>query len=282
VYMNALDKAQAGAEALAREAGKGVDPSSPFGRVQSLVDLFPPLAQGPGRAATQDALVDRVIFYSGLPEEERKRLAARLKLAAESVFTGKDGRRRKLLLLHGGSMSVGQSGIECSKFVSHALPADLRRGSFTTLDFRLIYELRKLGKFPRPPEIPAERERLLREVSRTFVPVDIYEGERLQVGDLLVFRLPWLTIGHVFVVRDYNPVTMRVEALEAIQGSGIVREREFPMSLSPMNAPRRYVRPGFLALRLKDDGAGRSDGCKLLREKKRAPASAKIPSKNRV
>ena len=106
------------------------------------------------------------------------------------------------------------------------------------------------GVFPSPPNYAPARAKLVKETSSAFTAIDIYSGERLGVGDILVYRPIHEPIGHVFIVKNINPVNMVTEVVEAAQSAGTIREREFPLSITPPNAPRRVLRPGIMALRL--------------------------------
>lgn len=265
LYQNALGKVEAAQEILAEQQQNQqlaavlpfenlLNPSAgdnPLARTKALADIFSGL-DGTNTANTNDALIDRMLMFSGLPKEEQGRIFASLRLAENRELKLKDGTRAQLPVLHNGYIfGAGSSSMDCSSFVSSILPDEARKGQFTTLDFRAMYDYLKTGRMPTPPQWKEDRAKLVRSAARSFVGLNLYAGERLQVGDLLVYRLPWMLAGHVFVIRKYDPKTQTAVVIDAAQSAGTVREREFRLSVSPAGAAIQHLRPGLFGLRLK-------------------------------
>lgn len=269
-FLNASDKAAAGAEALREDrtrstslsgqspftgllapGGKG---GNPLARTPLMRDIF----GGPGTddyqksATSNEGLVNRMILFGGLSDQDRARVGARMKFLEKPTLTLRDGRKETIAIPHNGYLfGAGKTGLDCSSFVSSLLPAEVGKTRYTTLDFLTMWSYRRTGVFPKPPTyVPAQAERV-RRAADAFLPVNFYEGDRPAIGDLLVYRVPWETAGHVFLVRGFNPSTMNVEVLEAAQSAGTVREREFSLSTSPPSAPKKTLRAGIFGLRLK-------------------------------
>src|SRR5690606_34281342 len=137
-----------------------------------------------------------------LSEKEQREALGRLKLAETKKVVLSNGRTVALPLLHNGYFfGGGRTAVDCSSFVSRVLPPEVRRGSFTTLDFRMMWLYARSGRFQKPPVYDENRKRLVMRTSEAFIPLDLQFGDRLQVGDLLVYRLPWKAAGHVFIVK---------------------------------------------------------------------------------
>ncbi len=203
-------------------------------------------------AATADGLVNRLIQLNGLPPGQRAALFQRLKLAERAKLKLPSGQITTVEILHNGYIfGDSATGMDCSSFVSSALPTEVRKGRLTTLDFRTMWMFKRSGNFPHPPSYPSERRKMLQGVADGFVPLDIYNGDKLAIGDLLVYRPNVGPSGHVFVIRGYNPRSLIADVIEASQSAGTIRERAFPLSTSPTQAKVRLLRPGLLALRLK-------------------------------
>ncbi|MGZ3697218.1 MAG: hypothetical protein ACXWPM_10395 [Bdellovibrionota bacterium] len=259
LYMNAADKAdfalqgiqaqRAGEEALAQNSafgslftGKGpnssgtkIDPNGLFNAAQV------------GPATTNDALVNRLILFNGLPPDARQQLFNQLRLTENANLKLATGVQVNIPILHNGYIF---GGLDCSSFVSSLLPADVRKGSFTTLDFRAMWVYRRTGVFPNPPSYSQDRGQLIKKVSDSFIPINIYVGERLEIGDLLVYRLSDSPIGHVFIVKNFNPATMMADVIEASQSAGSIRSRDLNLAVKQQDGSWQ-MRVGLLALRLK-------------------------------
>jgi hypothetical protein len=269
LYFNAADKA--GFEAHLEEA-RNQTGLTPLGGFTPLGVLNPnrTLAGAPLLSQKQDsapkgspqsnsALVDRIKMYLALPPEKQKLLSQELGLLEPTPITIKSGQAQHVDLLHNGYLLSGlKTGYDCSSFVSSILPPDLRRTSFTSLDFRNMWIYLIYGKIPNPPTYEKGRKAIVQKAAEAFTPVDVYAGESLQKGDILVSRLIWDTTGHVFLVKKYDETTLDTRVLEAAQSAGTLRERGFPLSVDPVGSPRRIIRPGLFALRLKTDESQRT------------------------
>lgn len=294
VFLNARDKASLGLQALQREKdGQSLyGEDSPFGGLagpagaigakasQLVADLLGYAPKKPGStlgsdtsttetpaATSNEALVNRTALLQGLAPAEKATTLAKLRLLERPVFNRPGAAPREIPLLHNGYIFGGSStGTDCSAFVTASLPVDMRKGRFTTLDFRSMWLYLSTGAFPKPPRYVDERGRVIREVAQSFFPVNLYVGDRLETGDLLVQRMLWETAGHVFIVRKFNPTTLVAEVMEASQSAGTIRERTFSLSLAPTNVAERPIRPGLFGLRLRPLD---NRGCKY---KDRAPA----------
>lgn len=272
-FLNASDKAAAGAEAIKEDrerntslssqspfggllgpGGRGAPGENPLSRTPLLRDLFGgPASDDYQKSATSnEGLVNRMILYGGLSDQERARAGARMKFLEKPTLTLRDGRKETIAIPHNGYLfGAGKTGIDCSSFVSSLLPSEVGKTRYTTLDFLTMWSYRRTGVFPKPPTYaPGQAERV-RRAADAFIPVNFYEGDRPAIGDLLVYRVPWETAGHVFLVRGFNPTTLNVEVMEAAQSAGTVRERDFSLSTSPLTASKRVVRAGIFGLRLK-------------------------------
>ncbi|MEK6580232.1 MAG: hypothetical protein AABZ55_13485 [Bdellovibrionota bacterium] len=267
LYLNARDKAALAAASLSEQAQSqnGFGAGSPFGglinpglgpdqnplsKTPGLADIFgtDPLTKAP---TSTDSLVNRMLMLGGLTDQQRKKALKDLKLAESIPFKLRDGQITEIPILHNGYLlGGGKSAIDCSSFVSQILPADIRKGNLTTLDLRNIWIFKKKGKVPNPPTYDKGRLELIKTMSDGFVAIDLYNGDQLAVGDLLVYRLPWDPIGHVFLVKGFNPTTQRAEVIEAAQSAGTIRERDFSLTREQNTAGGRAIRPGLLALRL--------------------------------
>ncbi|OFZ21978.1 MAG: hypothetical protein A2X94_16100 [Bdellovibrionales bacterium GWB1_55_8] len=251
IYRNARDKAAAAREIVKESLASGdtsKNAGSALTKNAALNDLF----SGSYAATSQDALLDRLIMMNGLDEADRQSALARLRLLEKQKLRLANGKSKIVPILHNGYIfGAGKSGTDCSSFVSSALPVDIRKGNFTTLDLQAMWQLNKSGEMPKPPKWSKEREKLVEKTAKAFLPVDLYMGEKPVPGDMLVYRLPWKAAGHVFLVKDYDPKTMVARVLEAAQSAGTIRERDFPLSFDPPSHAIRMVRPGFVDLRLK-------------------------------
>jgi hypothetical protein len=265
-FLNARDKAAAGLDAiqddqqrkLAEEsspfAGINLNPGdilNPLAKTRALADVFG-ATLSTKQATTPDALTNRLVMLNGLPTGEREQVLGKLKLAESPTIKLQDGQSTQIPILHNGYiLGAGITGTDCSAFMSSALPADVRKGRFTTLDFRTIWIYRKTGNFPNPPLYKKDREELIKKVSYDFIPIDLYSGEKVRAGDLLIQRYAKDPIGHMAMVKNYNPSNLRAEIMEASQSAGTIREREFSLSVNPQDPKEKEIKPGFLALRLK-------------------------------
>ncbi|MEK6706166.1 MAG: hypothetical protein AABZ06_10285 [Bdellovibrionota bacterium] len=265
VCLNARDKAATGLSML-NDSGmqNSTSPISPFDDEPKTGDdktdkisndIGEALGNKPANESPngQDALANKFMMLAGLPSKQKRDAAFKnLQLAEKREITMADGSSRVVTLIHNGYMlGDAKTAVDCSKFVSAVLPADIRKGAFTTMDFRAMWIVQRTGKMPKPPRWDKNRAELVRKTARGFIAVNLYGGEKPMAGDLLIFRMPWKPIGHIFIVKDYDQKTMRATVIEAAQSAGTVRERELPVSLDPMTAKFRMVRPGFLDLRLK-------------------------------
>ncbi|MCM2321904.1 MAG: hypothetical protein NDJ90_01435 [Oligoflexia bacterium] len=258
--LNARDKASWAAQTLAREAALPNGGLTPFDPLLKSPD---PLARGPGlaevfggpmgrrRVAGPDGLADRYVLYAGLPETEREKALARLRLVQLPELTLRSGGKRTLPLLHNGDLRAPGKPLECSQLVSSLLSVDARKTGITSLDLMAIWRYRKRGVLPDPPKFEPARREQLRKAADAFNAIDVYAGEKLAAGDLLVYRQGWDPLGYVYMVTSYNPKLMKAGVLDASQGSKEVRERVFPLTADPPEASQRFVRPGLHVLRLK-------------------------------
>ena len=305
-YQNAADKAQAASEltqSLAerkraeenRAALAGENPilnfllqadksANPLARSAEIENLLGRNSMS-SAATSQDGLNQRLIMLGGLDPQKRREVAKGLKLSEPLNITLQDGSKVDIPLLHNGYiLGGGRTGLDCSSFVSAALPPDIRKGRFTTWDFRTMWVYRRSGTPPKDPKYEPKRLSLVLDSSKAFDALDLYRGDEPEVGDLLVHRLPWENTGHVFVVRNWHRNSKIASVIEAAQSAGTIREREFPLSLDPQNSKReRLIRPGLMLLRIrpvkqKVCNYRRSD--ELLREpaEVRSPADSAAPT----
>ena len=282
VYLNAHDQAALGLGAIEREETRrktlgevspfagllAPETGNPLARNQELSELF-----GNPAPLSQDALVERLVMFSGMDSQDQTKILSRLKLAEITTLTLKNGQKRRIPILHNGYiLGASSTGLDCSSLVTAALPPEIRKARFTTLDFRAMWIYLRTGKMPTPPHYKKDRAALIRETSQAFVALNVYAGERLGTGDLLVYRLPWDTSGHVFVVRTYDPRSLIADVIEAAQSAGTIRERTFALSTDPPGEAVRLLRPGLFTLRLKPVSNRacqyKKDGLKKMEEKK--------------
>lgn len=223
----------------------------PLARSKDLAELFASEA-GIKSATSNDALTNRLVMLNGLPKEQRAALLKELALAESPQLTLPDGRVEAIPILHNGYLfGGGETGLDCSSFVSGALPSDIRKSRYTTLDFQAMWTYRKTGIFPNPPTYPEKRAHVIRDAALGFIAVDVYNGEAPAAGDLLIYRNPFKNWGHAFAIRSFDPETYQAQVVEASQSAGTVRERVFQFSLDPLDAKTRYIRPGLYVLRMK-------------------------------
>lgn len=274
LYLNAGDKAALGMAAIDQELNRGRtlgsnspfsgllgpnEAANPLARSAALSEIFDTALAKDEKATTNDALTDRILMFNGLPASKQKQLARKLRLFEPTTLKLPTGETRTLNILHNGYIFGGMSsGTDCSQFVSAALPSEVRKSRFNTLDFKRMYDYLRTRKLKRPPLYKKERESLIIKTAEAFSPVDPYLGQELQTGDLLIYRLAWDPSGHVFLVRSYNRETLEARVLESSQSAGTIRERSFPLSLDPLTKPVRHFRPGLHVLRLKP---ARSNAC---------------------
>lgn len=252
---------------------------NPFAKTESLAEIFsqtfdPKKKDDPG-ASTNDGLVDRTAMLHSLPKEEREKLQQSLNNIEIPKAKLPDGKTVDIPLVHNGYFfGGGETGTDCSKFVTEALPPELRKLRYTTLDFRMIWELSYNGAMPRPPIYELEREKTLRQIARSFQGLHLARGDTLRSGDLLVFRPLALNAGHVFLVKESYPKRGEVLVLEASQSAGTLRQRVFKLRM-----PDGLIKPGFFGLRLKGQETAQ---CRLPEPNSkgigaRMPASTPIP-----
>ena len=266
LYMNAKDKAELGSQILQDELKQDPTPLTPpsgvispavaLAKTQGLNDLFGAFDSTKKEikpVSQQDALSNRMLMLAGLPDKQRAEAMKKLQLIEPLKVNLPDGTKASVPVLHNGYIwGGGKTGVDCSSFVSSLLPGNENATRFTTFDFAAMWELLESGRIPKPPYVyKKDREKLIRKSAEGFTAINLYMGEPLAVGDLLVFRMPWVPVGHVFVVRSYNAQDKVARVIEAGQTLGTVYEREFPLSLDPTSAQRRLIRPGLMGLRLK-------------------------------
>jgi len=244
---------------------------NPLSRSSDLELLFGK-SRDAAAATTADGLAQRLVMLQGLDSSARQRALEQLQLSEPISFTLPSGQSVDIPLLHNGYiLGGGKTGLDCSSFVSDALPADIRKGTFTTWDFRTMWAYRRTGVPPRDPRYEEKRLSQVLEVSKAFDALDLYRGDEPAVGDLLVHRLPWETTGHVFVVREWHRDTKIASVIEASQSAGTIREREFPLSLDdPSRGKLRLIRPGLMLMRIRPV---QQRVCTFRRASDRAPAS---------
>jgi hypothetical protein len=302
LLFNAAGKAEAGIAAIGEEQARkqAFDDSSPFGSLfaRSLApsDKLKALGQflgvEPNRtpaqtggvadalsapaASSNEGLMNRLLLLNGLPLAERAAAFRNMKLANTVTLQLPDGGRREIPLLHNGYIFGGDgSATDCSSFVSSILPTDIRKGRFTTLDFRTMWVYLRTESFPALPRYKPERAKLVRQVADGFRPINLHLGDRLAIGDLLVYRMPDVADGHVFIVKSYNHATLTAEVIEASQSAGTIRDRTFNLSVDHPDDPDRAIRPGIFALRLKpvNNTACSYDRSKTRRSGARSPST---------
>jgi hypothetical protein len=254
-YMNAFDKAQATKELLAEDSAFQNSPKDhPLAKSPALKDLFP---TSDDKAASSDAVTDRLVMFNGLPKQQQEKILneSKLKFADYHPFKMRDGITKKLAILHNGTL-FGKADTDCTAMLSSLLQPESRKGNFTTLDFRAMWIYKKRGFFPNPPQYPSKKAKLIRETANAFTPVDLYEGETLIPGDILVQRLPWEPSGNMFIVKTYNAKNMTAEVIDASNG-GKVKHATFSI-IDPSS--QKQVKMGLMGLRLKPN---MNHGCKM-------------------
>lgn len=206
----------------------------------------------PAKANSNDGLVNRQILFHGLPQDQANQVAAKLHFAEPLQVPFGEGKTQAIKLLHNGYLFGSlKTGMDCSSFVSSLLPADVRKTKFTTLDFRVMWLYARTGTFPQEGQYSRERRELIKQTSSAFIPINLEMGDHLGPGDILVYRMPSVLDGHVFIVKQYHPESLTVDTIEASQSAGTLRERTVQLSVDPITAPVRFFRPGYFALRLK-------------------------------
>lgn len=264
LFSNARDQTQSALSVLAQEqteeslnqiaAFKGfLDPTkaNPLGRTQGLQEIFgkTPLLDRPG---SQEALLQRLIMYEGLPDQEKDEIRKRLNFIETPELELSNGSKVKLEYLHNGYVwGGGKTGQDCSQLASSTLPDGLNRSNFTSLEFYMMWKLIRQNKLPNPPELTSSREQLVRKASAGFQAINIYQRQKLLPGDILTFRIPSSPGGHVFIVRSFDAKTGLVKVIEAAQSAGTVRERDY--SLYVTYRGQKFIKPGFTALRMKSE-----------------------------
>lgn len=293
IYMNAADKAAYAADIIEEEKAKADLPmmklplnifNPPVGalpklseKLEEVVSLFRPAKLGGGNAGSatspvspvspvsEEALTNRAVMFHGLAPARQAAIAPQLGMLYQPKLQLAGGGTISLPLLHNGYILGANetNAVDCSSFVGSLLEVDDRKTRFTTLDFVQMWKYKRQGKFMTPPHYPRERAGLIKKVAESFIPVDIYRGEALATGDIIVHRDPKEVIGHVALVKKYDPHRDEIQFIDASQTAGTVRERNLVLSQRDPRTQRRMVRPGFVALRLK---ASNPTACKYTKK----------------
>ena len=271
LYLNAADKADAASSILQDHARTQVPetlklPFNPFDlqnlgksktpEIRDLTELLGGATAGDvlqrPSPTSEDALVNRMVMFGGLKDAARQETQKSLGLVYVPELKLAGGKTEEIPILHNGYIlgASSKTAFDCSSFVSEMLSPRSRGMRLTTLDFLQMWRFQKTGQFVKPPRYERDREEQVRNLSRSFIPIDIYKGERLASGDFLVYRQPSEPIGHVVLVKKYDPKLDKVTMIDAAQSAGTIRERELQMSRRDSQG-RRMVRSGFIALRMK-------------------------------
>ena len=268
-FLNARDKAQLGLDSL-RDTQQDANPaatdspftgllgpkdSNPLAKSATLANIFGPQTSA-ASAATPDSLVNRIVMLGGLPDEQRAQALPRLKLVDSPIFTLAGGAQVSLELLHNGPPvgsppGAGSRKISCYSLVSSALPADVRRGSFTALDYRVIWTYDRTQVFPDPPLYTPERAKQIKNTASAFIPIDPYSGEMPASGDLLVIQQGSEPNGKVMLIRGYDPAVLRADVGEVLQSGGPILYHSVELSRDPASAEHRALMPGLWVLRVR-------------------------------
>jgi hypothetical protein len=239
-------------------AGGGGGLASSAATAQDLLNEVPELGDLFGKKAglqnptSEDALAQRMALLNGLSDQKRAAALAELQLAEKRKLKLKNGKEKTIDILHNGYIfGGGATSLDCSSFIGSLLPTEARKGRFTTWDLFSMYIYLRVKELPDPPKWEKKKSQWVKDMAKSFMPVNIYKHDKLMPGDLLVFRVFGINWGHVFLVKHFNPKTVDVTVIEAAQSAGTVRERVFPLSVDPYDAPVRYYRPGMFGLRLK-------------------------------
>lgn len=271
LYLNAADKADAASSILQDHARTQVPetlklPFNPFDlqtlgkaktpEIRDLSELLGGATAGdalhrPG-STSEDALINRMVMFGGLKNSARQDAQKNLGLIYVPELTLAGGKKEEIPILHNGYIlgANSKTALDCSSFVSEMLSPRSRGMRLTTLDFLQMWRFQKTGQFIKPPRYAPDREDQVRDLARSFIPIDIYKGERLASGDFLIYRQPSDPIGHIVLVKKYDPKLDRVTMIDAAQSAGTIRERELQLSLTNRQG-QRMVRAGFIALRMK-------------------------------
>ena len=267
LYMNARDKAEIGSQIAQEDMKKAeanpftafgpiLSPAGALAKTASLNDVFNAFdtaAKTAKPTSSQDNLTNRILMLAGLPPDQQAQAMRQLRLAEPIRLTLPDGKYKSMTVLHNGYVwGGGKTGVDCSSFVSSLLPGNGSNSKYTTFDFWAMWFFLEKGRIPKPPfSFKGKREAEIRQASRAFTPVNLYNGEPLTVGDILVFRLASVAHGHIFIVRSYDDVTKTAHVIEAAQSKGTIVERQLPLSFELPSTKERVIRPGLWGLRLK-------------------------------
>jgi hypothetical protein len=279
LYMNASDKANAAESLLDEYAQKQpVEtlklPFNPFDlpigqrktpELNDLSQLLGPSTSGDAFAppTSEDGLINRMIMFGGLDKPAQKEAQKSLGLVYYPKVKLAGGATAEIPLLHNGYIlgANSKTALDCSSFISEMLSASGRKMRLTTLDFLQIWRFQKTNRFPKPPTYDKTREAWVKDISKSFVPIDIYSGDRLATGDFLVYRKPEDPLGHIVLIKKYDPSREMITMLDASQTAGTIRERELKLGYRDSTG-KRYLRSGFIALRMK---ASNSTTCQYKR-----------------
>ena len=218
----------------------------------------------------------REILFEGLEQNQRQNVSSDLDMAHQFDLKLNDGSEFSPYTQSTGFIlgAKGKKLVDCSSFVTQALPPRLRRLRFSTLDFYGIYHYLMSGKtkFPDNLEFPADREKTLKKLSTAFESVEVNSSakaesygvfpppEEPKPGDLLVFRHPKSSWGHVMLVKSYNPKNGTAKVMDASQSAGTIRETSLPIFVTGKNGNKGVLK-GLMGLRLK---TGNSTKCESL------------------
>jgi len=233
IAQNASDLAQAAREVVASEQPAAAKPWNSK-KLQDLLGSGAPVE-------SQDARISRVLLYFGLPDAERKKMLKDLGLSSD-----------KLLRAHAFGQDAEMLPMDCATLLNAVVSPATRREGLSTMDLRGIWHFLQEGILPDPPRWTKERAAFLKKAADAFQAFHLSIQNQPKAGDLLVFWPKMAIKGDAFLVREYDPQRMIAKVVH--------NERELPLAIErfdaadpndPFAKPSRYIRPGFLGLRLK-------------------------------
>jgi len=230
-----------------------VDPEVAQTLRNTLFEVGDPDGKGGNRAPASNsasAHINQLLGLALLPEKERAYIESQLRLAEKRQVTLNSGETVSVLIIHAGYLlGGGKTAMDCSSFVSNVLPTNFSKARLTTLDLLAIWKYQTEGIFPKPPVYESSRAEFVKRFAKAFIPINPYAGDiPLLPGDLLLYRVPGVAIGHVLVVESYDSRRYVAQVIEAAQSAGTIRRRDYYLSQHPT---KRVIRPGLLVLRMK-------------------------------
>lgn len=218
----------------------------PFSASKGLSEIFGDKKPAP---RTQEALVDRLALFHGLPKDQKKKVLSQLQLGQPLRVRGGGGTLGAVQFHNGEFFFKPSTQSSCGQFAHNILSQSLR--SVSTLEFEAAWWFLQDGKIRRPPHWKSERVQVIHKIAQAFEQVRFRKLENLQTGDFLIYRNPFHPEGRILMIKSYDPRTFQSTVIEFDTKGRILREKPFSLVIQVKGYPGLYWRPGLFSLRLK-------------------------------